>query len=285
MRYKKILLIFVIVSVFFRVVEVKALEIVEVNPTMQKGETKDVELYVNAPSDTKQINFSLTFLSYDVVGTFEALAGVLTNNGVLNSVSFDEPIEGRIKLGIVKVKISNSVVGNTGTINLYNASAILVDNTMVKLNNQNIQVNISEENEEVKTNLLKTISSSIANISLEPNKYEYDVLVDNEVDKLDLTATAIDASYNVDISDQTLKEGTNKIFINVSKGNIKEKYTINVTRDKKEEIKNVEKQNKTEVKENKVSKTKDKNFKSGWTVVVIGLVLVFVVGLSMLRKK
>ena len=53
MRYEKVLFILVIISILFGVVEVKALEVVELNPIMQKGETKDIELYVNVPSNTK----------------------------------------------------------------------------------------------------------------------------------------------------------------------------------------------------------------------------------------
>lgn len=287
MRYKNFFFIFLIISsVFWGIIDAKALELVETNPTMEKGETKDIELYVNAPSDTKEIKFSLTFLSYDVVGTFESSTGVLTNNGVSHTISFDEPITGRVKLGIVKIKVSTNVLINTGTINLYNASATLVDDTTNKLNNQSIQVNITKEKkEEIKTNLLKTISSNIVNISLEPNKYEYELSVKNDIDKLDLTATAIDETYKVDITEQTLKEGKNQIFINVSKGDISEKYTINVTRDKKEEIKEEIKKNKDEVKKEQVSKIKNKNFKSGWTIIITGLIVVFIVGLSLLKKK
>lgn len=286
MRYKNFLFIFVVISsVFLGIIDAKALEIVEINPTMQKGETKDIELYVNAPSDTKQIKFSLTFLSYDVVGIFESSTGVLTNNGVSHSISFDEPITGRVKLGIVKIKVSKSVLMDTGTINLYNASATLLDDTVTKLNNQSINVNIVKEKEEVKTNLLKTISSDIVDISLEANKYEYELSVKNEVEKLDLTATAIDETYKVDITDQSLKEGKNQIFITVSKGEISEKYTINVAREEKKELKEEIKKDKDEVKKEKVSKIKNKNFKAGWTGVAIGLVVVFIVGLSMLKKR
>lgn len=279
MQYKNFLFVFVVVgSVFLGIIDARALEVVELNPTMRKGETKDVELYVNVPSETKQVNFSLTFLSYDVVGTFESSEGVLTNNGVSHSISFDKSITGRVKLGIVKLKVSTSVLVNTGTINLYNASAILVDDTAIKLNNQSINVNITvEEKEEVKTNLLKKISSDIVNISLEPNKYEYELSVKNEVDKLDLIAIAIDETYKIDISEQTLKEGKNIIFINVSKEDVSEKYTINVTRDKKEI--------KSEVKKDQMSKIKNKNFKSGWIIVMVGLIVVFIVGLFMLKKK
>ena len=103
MKYRKILFIFLISIIIFFRIDVKALEIAESNPTITEGNFKDIELYVNTPSDTKEINFSLTFLSYDVIGTFESTTGILTNNGTSLSISFNEPISGRIKLGIVKI--------------------------------------------------------------------------------------------------------------------------------------------------------------------------------------
>ena len=284
MRYKNFLFIFLIVSsVFFLKIEVKALEIVDLNPIMQKGEIKDIELYVNAPIDTKQINFSLIFFSYDVIGTFKQTVGVLTNNGRLHSIDFEKPISGRVKLGTVQIIVSENSLINIGSINLNNANAILMDGSITKLNNQSIQVNIhNEQIEEVKTNLLKTIGSNIVDISLEPNKYEYELLVNNEVDKLDLTATAIDETYAIDITDQNLKEGKNQIFINVSKGTISEKYTINVTREEK--VEELEK-NKDKLEKNKVSKIKNKSFKFGWTGVMVSLIVVFIIALFMLKKN
>ena len=283
MRYKNFLFIFLIVSsVFFLKIEVKALEIVDLNPIMQKGEIKDIELYVNAPIDTKQINFSLIFFSYDVIGTFKQTVGVLTNNGTLHSIDFEKPISGRVKLGTVQIIVSENSLINIGSINLNNANAIM-DGQITKLNNQSIQVNIhNEQIEEVKTNLLKTIGSNIVDISLEPNKYEYELLVNNEVDKLDLTATAIDETYAIDITDQNLKEGKNQIFINVSKGTISEKYTINVTREEK--VEELEK-NKDKLEKNKVSKIKNKSFKFGWTGVMVSLIVVFIIALFMLKKN
>ena len=282
MRHKIFSFILLIIIIFFGAIETKALEVVDLNPTIQVGETKDIEIYVNAPESTKQIDFSLIFFSYDVVGTFESSIGTLTTNGTTHSISFDEPIEGRVKLGTIKIKISKSIVVNTGTINLHNAKATSVDDKVTIINNQSIQVNITKEKvEEIKENLLKEITSNIVSITLEPNKYEYNVSVNNEVDKLDITAKAIDETYKVDISDQIIKEGKNQIFITVSKGTISEKYTINITKDEKEEIN----KDQEEIKKNKVSKTETKNFKAGWTSVVIGLIIVFVIGLFMMRKQ
>lgn len=282
MKYRKILFIFLIsISIFFRI-DVKALEIAESNPTITEGNFKDIELYVNTPSDTKEINFSLTFLSYDVIGTFESTTGILTNNGTSLSISFNEPISGRIKLGIVKIKTSKNISINKSKVNLHNANAVLVDGTTKKLNNQSIQVNITKEKiAEANTNLLKSISSNIVNIILEPDKYEYEIFVKNEVDKLDLTATAIDETYKIDITDQNLNKGKNQIFITVSKENISEKYTINVTKEEKEEIP----PHKTEEKNHNISKNQTKNFKSGWNSIIIGLITVLIIGISMMIKK
>lgn len=283
MQYRKKLFIFLIISTLFYMNEVKALEVSETNLTIKKGETKEIELYANVPNDTKKVNFSLIFFNYDVTGTFESSIGTLTRNGTTYSISLNEPITGRVKIGIVKIKTSKNMTIDQSAINLHNANAILVDETTKQLNSQRIQVNIDKEEitEEINKNLLKTISSNIINVSLEPDKYEYEFSVNNEIDKLDLNATAIDETYNIDITDQTLKEGKNQIFITVSKDDISEKYTINIIREEKKELS----KEKTELNKEKESKTQNINFKSGWTTIIIGLIIVFIIGLSMMFKK
>jgi len=286
MRYKIFMFILTIIIIVFGIVEVNALEVMELNPTIQIGETKNIELYANVPDNTKQLDFSLSFLSYDAIGTFETSTGILTTNGSKYSISFEEPVGGRIKIGNIKIKISNSTDINTSTINLYNANAISFDNITTKLNNQSIQVNITKQVEEIKTNLLKSITSNIVDISLEPNKYEYDILVNEKVDKLDLIATPLDETYEINISDQFLKVGVNQIFITVSKDDITEKYTINVT--KKESITEtddiIEKKDEI-IPENKTSKLEKQNFKSKWIIIMIGLIVLFIGGVFMLIKN
>lgn len=286
MRYKIFMFILTIIIIFFGIVEVNALEVMELNPIIQIGETKNIELYANVPDNTKQLDFSLSFLSYDVVGTFETTTGILTINGSKHSINFEETISGRIKIGNIKIKISNSTDINTSTINLYNATATSLDNIETKLNNQSIQINITKQVEEIKTNLLKSITSNIVDISLEPNKYEYDILVNEKVDKLDLIATPIDETYEINISDQNIKPGNNQIFITVSKDDITEKYTINVT--KKESITEtddiIEKKDEI-IKKNITSKLEKQNFKSKWIIIMIGLIVLFIGGLFMLIKN
>lgn len=285
MKYKIFLLILVIITFFGWTSGVKALEVVDLNPTMQVGEIKNIELYANVPDNTERIEFLLSFLNYDVVGTFESSLESLTINGTAHSISFDEPITGRIKIGAVKIKISDSVSINTSNVNLYNANAVSVDGVKTKLNNQSIQINITKKQDESKINLLKSITSNIVDIPFKSNKYEYDILVNNEIDKLDLTVTAIDETYKIDISDQNIKEGINRIFITVSNGNITEKYTINVTKKQKEETKDDIVEDTNKIKKNEVSKIENKNFKSGWNFVIIGLIVLFIVGLFMLKKR
>ena len=283
MRYKfSLLLVLGIIVFLIGMFDVRALEVEDLNPTVQYGGTENIELYVNVPAETKKVTFLLSFLSYDVIGSFESSVTTFTIDGITHSISFEKPVEGRVKLGMIKIKVSDNPIVDTSTINLYNANAISVDDVVTKLNNQSINVNITSKKEEIKTNLLKTISSDIVNISLESNKYEYELSVKNEVDRLDLAATAIDETYKIDISDQTLKEGKNQIFISVSKDDILKKYTFNVTREKSEES---TEEIKNEVKKDTVSKIKDKNFKSGWAAIIIGLIVLFILGLFMLKKK
>ena len=49
--------------------DVRALEVEDLNPTVQYGGTENIELYVNVPAETKKVTFLLSFLSYDVIGS------------------------------------------------------------------------------------------------------------------------------------------------------------------------------------------------------------------------
>ena len=71
------------------------------------------------------------------------------------------------------------------------------------------------------------------------------------------------------------------LFITVSKDDISEKYTINIIREEKEELP----KEKDELNKENKSKTQNINFKSGWTTIIIGLIIVFIIGLSMMFKK
>lgn len=63
------------------------------------------------------------------------------------------------------------------------------------------------------------------------NKTEYDITVNNELDKVTVTAKAADSNARVAISDTTLKVGANKIYIDVTcQDGTTKRYTIIVRR-------------------------------------------------------
>ncbi len=63
------------------------------------------------------------------------------------------------------------------------------------------------------------------------SKTEYDITVDNELDKVTVTATAADENATVSISDTNLKVGTNYVYITVTgQDGTTKKYTIIVRR-------------------------------------------------------
>ena len=61
MKYNVFLLFFIIIIIFMGAIDVSALEVVHLNPTIRSGETENIELYVKVPDNTKKVTFSLSF--------------------------------------------------------------------------------------------------------------------------------------------------------------------------------------------------------------------------------
>ena len=115
-------------------------------------------------------------------------------------------------------------------INLYNSKEQMIEDT-----DKTIPVQVVETKEVA---LLNAITSNIVALSFDKNTFEYHVNVKHDVEKLDLNATAINPNDQVEISNQTLKEGDNTIVIKVtsSDGTSKE-YKVYVKREKNEAVK------------------------------------------------
>lgn len=115
-------------------------------------------------------------------------------------------------------------------INLYNSKEQMIEDT-----DKTIPVQVVETKEVA---LLNAITSNIVALSFDKNTFEYHVNVKHDVEMLDLNATAINPNDQVEISNQTLKEGDNTIVIKVtsSDGTSKE-YKVYVKREKNEAVK------------------------------------------------
>ena len=177
-------------------------------------------------------------------------------------------------LGKIKISAVSNPKNMAGSITLSNATYTDTLGNVVNMDNKIINVTISEEKQEDEF-LLKEIKSKIVKIDLVKGVYEYKVQVSADIDKLDLSAVAIDDSYKVEISNQEidkLKDG--KITIKVYNDTNSQDYTIIV--DKLKEVEKVKIDD---------SKFQNKNNYTGkWVLVIIVLSIMFVIGL-ILRKK
>ena len=162
-----------------------------------------------------------------------------------------------------------------GSITLSNATYTDTLGNVVNMDNKIINVTIDEKKQKDEF-LLKEIKSKIVKIDLVKGVYEYKVQVSADIDKLDLSAVAIDDSYKVEISDQEidkLKDG--KITIKVYNDTNSQDYTIIV--DKLKEVEKVKIDD---------SKFQNKNNYTGkWVLVIIVLSIMFVIGLILGKKQ
>ncbi|MDD6093522.1 MAG: hypothetical protein PUB90_02890 [bacterium] len=189
-------------------------------------------------------------------------------------LTFEEAQSGKIVLGKIKISAVSNPKDMAGSITLSNATYTDTLGNVVNMDNKVINVTIDEKKQKDEF-LLKEIKSKIVKIDLVKGVYEYKVQVSADIDKLDLSAVAIDDSYKVEISDQEidkLKDG--KITIKVYNDTNSQDYTIIV--DKLKEVEKVKIDD---------SKFQNKNNYTGkWVLVIIVLSIMFVIGL-ILRKK
>lgn len=276
----------------------KALSVSENNLSIKAKENKIIELYANTEEEIKEVRFTLVYTSYDIPGYFNIETG-LNNTGTGNNhkIVFPKPVSGKIKLGTVKVNVVDSPKVTASTINIHSAKAITSEETEIALKNQIINVTVEKtqntnttteekdeptvveqdnnksENTEKKEQLLEKIESSIVNIDLEENVYEYSVKIKEDIEELDLKPITKDEKYKVEISTQKIAElENNQIIITVKNGENKEEYKIKVNIAKNVEI------------DNKKFKPTFK-YKGKWTIFAIIFSVVLFVGLILTKKQ
>ena len=176
------------------------------------------------------------------------------------------------------ISVSSKV--KKGTINVHTGTAVTTTNKIIALNSQAITVNVTNEveetvKEEVKTyNLLKEIQSNIVKINVLDDVFEYEVLVPDDIETLDLKAIAKEENYKVEISSQKLSEiKDDKITIKVV-DNDKHEQLYNI------KIKKVE-TNKVEIDKNEVKK--DNSYKTKWTVSLVALIALLIVAIIIFK--
>lgn len=280
---KNILLLFLLLIVLLPL-NVKALSVDKNDLTIEKGGEKSIDLYANVEENTTEVSFTLVYTTYDIPAYFSLEPGLTDRNpnGIAHRIIFSNPVSGKIKLGTIDIDVVNSPKVSTGAINIHTASA-QTSNGTVYLNSQTINVTIGDEIEETpapvenETNLLDKIESEMVKIDLEENKYEYTIEIKEDVEELDLKAIPKNENYEVEISNQKIKElEDNKIIIKVKDGDNTEEYIIKVNT-----IKNkVEK-----VETNKENKENSYEYKGKWIVLIVIMSIALVIGLILTKKK
>ena len=202
--------------------------------TIAPGKTYELNMLVDSDSDFSKLSFN-----------------VITTSNLINfaSVSIDENftrsasssgyiLEAKTKLksgsNVAKVvlKVSDSApVGTTGNIRIVNAS-LTSDNTY-QLPITQVKVTVGED---VKSNFLSSLTSSLAEIKFDKNTLTYEVEVDSSVEEFDLEAIAEDSLAKVTISDQMLDNEKNTITVKVSREGLNDKvYKVIVNKKVDEE--------------------------------------------------
>ena len=268
---KKYVIYFAFLFLFLLPKDINALSLDKNSIKITSNSSEKIQLYANSDEALSEVDFSLIYSSYDVVGEFEVnplYKSML--NGVKYSIKFDSVKTGKILLGSVKVTSNNT--NTTGSIILNNAIGITNAGKEVPLNTQKIDVVVSAN---AKNMLLKSIDSNIVKIDLKDNVYKYDVTISTKVDALDLKPVAYDDNCKITISNQKISDISNgKIIINASLDGEEEEYIININ-------KTVE--DKFEIDNEKF--VSDDSYKEKWLIIMVGLFIFILVDLVIMKFR
>lgn len=282
---KKIILVVFLMLLCCLPIKVDALSVSENDVTVQKGNTKIIDLYANVDKEIRELSFNMTFSTYDATAALVLEPGLTdtTPTGISHNIVFSTPMSGKVKIGTIKVVVASNPTVSSGTVNINYPKAITTNGERINLKYQDINIKIGEE--VIESNLLEKIESNIVNIELQKDVFEYTVDVKSDIEKLDLKPIAKN-NYSVDISNQTISElNNNTITIKVSNNNVTEEYKIkvNVLEEKKEEEKVETKEEiKEETKKQNVEKV---NYKGKWIFLIIILTGVLAFGLFLNKKS
>ncbi len=270
----------VIISLFMSLTRVKALNKIYFesdNLKIAPSNTKEVDVYIESDNDFSNVklNFITTsnYINFYSIEYNDIFTRTVEAN--LTNLTSKTKVKSGTKIATVKLKASDSAtIGTTGYIRVINAS---VDD--VKVQNTSLLVSVSDDKSS--NNNLKAITSNLISIDFNKDITEYTYTIDNDIKKLDLKALPEDSSAKIDISDQTLKTGENKIKITVTAENNEKKiYTITVN--KKAEEKTINKTNKkNNNSDNKVAKPN----KSGFLILLVLLVTVLFFDLVWIKNR
>lgn len=150
-------------------------------------------------------------------------------------VEVDSSVE-KVNIEVTKKDSKAKISGNYGENKISYGKNKLVINVISEAETRNTYtINITRTDNRSSINTLKTLTLSSGEINFKPDVTEYNVNVENSVDKITIKSTLTDAKskYVEDFSNKeiTLIEGSNKVQIKVvSEKNEEKVYTININR-------------------------------------------------------
>ncbi len=281
-RIKELFIIFLLLITFSKV---EALEVSKNNLTIEKGGHENVELYVNTESSITKVDFTLVFSTYDIPASLELASGLSDSNpnGIKHSITLPEPKSGKILLGTININVKNNAKDTDGSVSIHTATAKTEEGETINLKVQTINVKIrtkvEEPKKEIDKNLLDRIESELVDLELVKDVFEYTVLIKNSVEELDLNPVPKDSDTKVEISTQKIADlKDNIITITAKKDNTEQKYIIKV--EKKEEKK---KEEKVIIDEEEFKP--DNSYKTKWIIMLIPLLIIFIGGIIITKKK
>ena len=241
------------------------------------GGTYDVAIKVLSDADFDEVDFGIITTSALI-----KLNNVKINEEFVNSDNKDYVLKSKTKqksgtvVATVTLKVDNNVpIGTTGFIKITNPK--LTSDKKYNLDIATLNVTVKEE---IKSNLLASLSSTIAPFEFNKDKFEYEVKVDDNVDEFDLVAEAEDSKALVNISSQKLDKRKNIINVKVSRDTLEDKtYKVVV-------IKNIKEDNSKKIARNSSSDKKTTSMiKNKWLPIIVSLVALLIVDLFFVKKN
>lgn len=241
------------------------------------GGTYDVAIKVLSDADFDEVDFGIITTSALI-----KLNNVKINEEFVNSDNKDYVLQSKTKqksgavVATVTLKVDNNVpIGTTGFIKITNPK--LTSDKKYNLDIATLNVTVKEE---IKSNLLASLSSTIAPFEFNKDKFEYEVKVDDNVDEFDLVAEAEDSKALVNISSQKLSNRKNIINVKVSRDTLEDKtYKVVV-------IKNIKEDNSKKIVRNSSSDKKTTSMiKNKWLPIIVSLVALLIVDLFFVKKN
>lgn len=164
-------------------------------------------------------------------------ATVNTDRITINATANNDKAKVEGDIGIKKLNYGNNtfkinVLSESQETKTYTININRLNNGNTTNNNSGNTNNQSNNVQKSSNNYLKDIKLSYGNITLENDKFEYDLNIPYDIDSIDVNAITEDSNAKVEISgNNDLKVGLNQIKILVTaEDNTTKTYIINVTR-------------------------------------------------------